>query len=143
MAAGPRSEARAELAAVLEPVWPGRVRPYPVPRPRPVAGVYIDALPARWDTDDLGGLVWIATFGVQLVADGAPHAAAAMLDDLEDQTYRAVATSERFYPAPVEVDADTELAGRLFTVRVGLDVRTWCAVDLPEPVTIPPVPVGV
>jgi hypothetical protein len=145
---GPTADARAELADLLEPVWPGRVRTYRVTQPRPAAGIYIGELSAGWETGELGGQAWTATFAVQLVGDGAPHAAAAMLDDLLDQCYRAVARSERFYPdavtwSPFGVDASVELPGYLFTVQVAIDVRTWCATDPAEPVTLPPQPVGV
>lgn len=145
---GPLATARAELAAVLEPVWPGRVRAYRATQPRPNAGIYVGEFQAGWDTDDLGALVWTVTFDVQLVADGADHAAQAMLDDLVDQAYRAVARSENFYPdaiswAPFDADGTVELPGYGFDVRVALDVVTWCAVDPPAAVTIPPQPVGV
>ena len=145
---GPTGQARSELAALLEPVWPGRVRSYRPTQPRPTAGVYVGEVTAGWATNDVGGLVWTAAFAVQLVGDGAPHAAGAMLDDLLDQTYRAVARSERFYPdsvawSPFGADAAVELPGYLFTVQTALDVRTWCATDEAEPVTLPPQPVGV
>jgi hypothetical protein len=143
---GPTGEARAELAALLEPVWPGRVRAYRATQPRPNAGIYIGEVSAGWDPGDT--LMWAATFSVQLVGDGAPHASGAMLDDLLDQCYRAVARSKDFYPdavnwSPFGADASVELPGYLFTVRVGLDVVTWCATDPAEAVTLPPQPVGV
>lgn len=145
---GPVATARGELVAVLEPVWPGRVYGYWPGQPRPVAGVYVGQFSAGWDTvNDQGGVVWAGVFGVQLVGDGADQAATAMLDDLADQAYRAVARSENFYPdavtwSPVDADTAVELPGYLFAVRVPLDVITWCQPDAPAAVTIPPAPIG-
>lgn len=146
--AGPTTAARAELAGVLAPVWPGRVQRWWPTAPRPVAGVYIAESSGAFDVDDLGVPAWAATFRVRLVADGADQAAVAALDDLLDQTYRAVAGSEDFYPDgytfdPVDIDQSTELPAYTFTVRCWLDVATWCAVDDADAVTIPPDPIGV
>ena len=144
---GPTATARANLAALLEPVWPGRVYPYWPQIPRPVAGVYIGETSGGFDENDVGVAAWAATFKVRLVADGADRAAAALLDDLADQVYRAVARSDDFYPdafawEPVDVDASTELPAYSFTVRVWLDVVSWCQTDPAEPVTIPPETIG-
>ena len=141
----PTAEARTELADLLEPVWPGRVRPYLPSTPRPNAGIYIDEPTSGW-FDEFN---WSGTFPVVLVADGADHAARAMLDDLADQAYWAVANSSRFYPesvtpSPLPVgDGSTELPARTFQVRTELDMATWCASQPPEAVTLPPQPVGV
>lgn len=145
--AGPVAAARLALAGVLEPVWPGRVYLWWPTRPRPAAGIYIGEHTSGFDTNDEGVEAWSATFRVRLVADGADQAATALLDDLVDQTYRAVARSEEFYPdavawEPVAVDDVVELAAYTFTVRAWLDVVGWCAVDPPVAVTVPPLPIG-
>jgi hypothetical protein len=139
----PTAEARADLAATLEPVWPGRVRPYLPAMPRPNAGIYIGGITAGWSDD----FTWAATFSVRIVADGADHAAQAMLDDLLDQVYRAVARSSHFYPdaavwEPFDVDAAVSLPAYTFDVRAELDTATWCDADAPVAVTLPPVPIG-
>lgn len=146
--AGPTSTARQALVDVLEPVWPGRVWPYRPTQPRPNAGIYVGELAAGWavaGAEDLD--VWSGTFAVRLVADGANDAAQALLDDLIDQTYRAVARSEDFYPDgvvwdPFDIDAVSVLPAYTFGVRCELDVVTWCDVDEPVAVTIPPHPIG-
>lgn len=146
--AGPLAAARAALVAVLEPVWPGRVYAWWPTQPRSVAGVYVGEQASGFDLDDAGVPAWSATFRVRLVADGADQAATALLDDLADQAYRAVAGSVEFYPDaivwdPVDVDAVVVLPAYLFTVRAWLDVAGWCAVDPAAAVTFPPQPIGV
>lgn len=144
---GPVTAARSGLVAVLEPVWPGRVYAWWPAQPRPVAGIYVGEHTSGFDANDVGVEAWAVTFRVRLVADGADQAATATLDDLVDQVYRAVARSEEFYPdtvvwEPVDVDAVVVLPAYTFTVRAWLDVVTWCAVDPPAAVTIPPQPIG-
>jgi hypothetical protein len=137
------ADARQQLADVLEPVWPGRVRPYPPTRPTPTAGVYVGTLSAGWGDN----VTWTATFTVALVADGANHAAHALLDDLVDKVYDAIAGSATCYPGAVTfeafpVDDVTELPAYLFTVDVELSSLGWCAPDPPSAALIPPVPIG-
>lgn len=144
---GPVATARAALVAVLEPVWPGRVYAWWPAQPRPAAGVYVGEHTSGFDTNDVGVEAWAATFRVRLVADGADQAATALLDDLADQAYRAVAGSADFYPDaivwdPVDVDAVVVLPAYTFTVRAWLDFVGWCATDPPVAVTIPPAPIG-
>jgi hypothetical protein len=138
------ADARQALADVLEPVWPGRVWPYPATRPTPTAGIYVGALAAGWGDD----VTWTATFAVRLVADGANHAAHALLDDLCDKVYDACAGSARCYPnavtfEPYATDDVAELPAYTFTVDVELVPVTWCAPDVPTEAEFPPVPIGV
>ena len=139
---GPTATARADLVAALEPVWPGRVRPYRPTQPRPVAGIYVGELGAGWADD----FTWAATFAVTIVGDGADQAAHAMLDDLIDQVYRAVALS-RFHPDavtwdPFDIDAVATLPAYTFTARAVLDTASWCRAEPPVAVTLPPLPIG-
>jgi hypothetical protein len=137
------TDARAELAAVLEPVLPGRVRPYPPVSPAPAApAVYVGELSASW-TDGQ----WVATFNVRVVADGADHAAHAQLDELIDAIYDACAASSSCYPdavtwEPFDVDGVATLPAYTFAVAVDLAAVTWCQPDAPVAVPIPVTPLG-
>jgi hypothetical protein len=136
------TDARAALAAVLDPVLPGRVYPYPPTSPAPTApAVYVGELSADW-TDGQ----WAATFRVRLVADGADRAAHAQLDELVDAVYDACASSTSCYPdavawEPFDVDAATTLPAYTFAVAVDLTSATWCAPDPPAAVPIPVTPI--
>lgn len=144
---GRTATARQALADLLTPVWPGRVHPYPPTRPAPAAGLYVTTFE---QSDD--GVTWNATFTVRLVADGANHAAHALLDDMVDAVYDAVANTPEGVGAcipdavtfePFDVDDVTSLAAYTFTVEVQLTGSgTWCSPDPPAAVTIPPVPIG-
>lgn len=141
---GRLADARADLAAVLEPVWPGRVRAYRPTRPAPTAGVYITFTGSSWGDN----VTRTATFAVVCVADGADRAADALLDDIHDQVYDALAGSDNCYPGDCtfeafNVDDVTELPALTFLVDVELASLTWCPPDAPTAVTVPPVPIGV
>lgn len=135
--------ARADLVAVLAPVLPGRVFPYPPTAPAPVApAVYVSTFGSDWAETG-----YAASFAVRLVADGATPAAWALLDDLADQCRAAIAASESCYPGridfdPLSIDAAAELPAYTFTVDVIVATRSWCADDA-APVTVPPSPIGV
>jgi hypothetical protein len=138
------ADAREHLAVTLDPVWPGRVYPYPSTRPAPSAGVYVGTFAAGWGDN----VTWTATFTVRLVADGADRAAHALLDDLCDKVYDACAASDACYPGAVAfeawpVDDVTELPAYTFTVDVDLVPLTWCPPDTPTAAQVPPVPIGV
>lgn len=135
------TDARAQLFAVLDPVLPGRVYPYPATLPAPTApAVYVGELDAAWSDGQ-----WIATFRVRLVADGADKAAHAQLDELIDAVYDACASSTSCYPdavafEPFDVDAVTTLPAYTFTVAVEVVSATWCRPDEPAAVPIPVTP---
>lgn len=142
MATGFRTAARALVADTLEVVWPGRVYRYPPTRPTPTAGVYVGTADGGWgDT-----LIWEETFAVRVVADGASHAAHALLDDLLDQIRAAVIGSDDLYVGtetyePWPADDVTELPAYTVTVTVPNPV-TWCGNDPPTDAAVPPIPIG-
>ena len=135
------TDARAALAAVLDPILPGRVYPYPPTSPAPAApAVYVGELSADWSDGQ-----WAATFRVRLVADGADKAAHAQLDELVDAVYDACAASSSCYPdsvawEPFDVDGATTLPGYTFAVAVDMAASTWCRPDQPAAVPIPVTP---
>jgi hypothetical protein len=138
------ADARAALYYVLGPVLPDRVYPYPATAPASTApAVYIGELSGDW----VDG-VWIATFRVRLVADGADRAAYAQLDEMIDAVYDACAASSTCYPDAVafeafDADAVTALPAYTFNVAVDVTAATWCRPDPPAAVPIPVTPLGV
>lgn len=142
--------ARQMLVDALEQVWPGRVHPYEPARPSPTAGIYVGTVAGGHGGAD--GTTWVGTFSVRLVADGANHAAHALLDELLDACFDAFAATEPgaagLYPdafsfEPFDADETTALPAYTFTVGVQLvDTSSWCAPAAPAAVQFPPVPIG-
>ena len=131
--------AREELWNTLSDVLPDRVYAYaPSPVAAPVA-------PAVWigrhdSLVDVGGL-WVL-FTVSALADGADHAAQAMLDSLASGIFAAVTTSpgmrwDGSSSTTLDVSSDVVLRGVDVNVAVLTGPHTFCP-PVPHTALIPP-----
>lgn len=131
---------RAGLRDVLAPCLPGRVYAY---APDQVAA---SVAPALWIDGHDGGRsnpFHVVTFTVQGVADGAGHAAQAMIDELLSAVSTVLgAPGHRFALAgwstgPFEVGVDVTLRGISFDVEAALAAVTFCP-TVPFEALVPP-----
>jgi hypothetical protein len=130
---------RARLWATLTPCLPGRVFAY---APAQVAA---SVAPALWIAGHDGSRaqpVHVVTFTVWAVADGASHAAQAMLDELTAAVAAAV-----YAPGPfnvdgwssetLDVDVDVAVPAVRFDVSGTLSAVTFCP-PIPYQALVPP-----
>jgi hypothetical protein len=132
---------RARLWEVLSPCLPGRVYAYAP------AQVSAQVAPALWIGDHNGALnrpLDVAYFVVTGVADGAGHAAQAMVDQLVSavrSTLRGKASApfvcENWQTGPVDVADDVTLRGVTFDISAPVDAISFCP-DIPTASVIPP-----
>lgn len=144
------AQARADLAAALAPVLPGRVQPY---RPASLAAavapaVWLDDHSGEWRTlaGAAGVQTWFVVFPVWCVVDGASHASQAMYDELTGAVYDTVMAAgfdvDGWAPATFDTDADTTLRACTVTVAQPVFSPNLCQPDATV-AQIPPVPVEV
>jgi hypothetical protein len=133
-------DVRAQLRDVLAPCLPGRVYAY---APDQVAAA---VAPALWIDGHDGGRsnpFHIVTFNVQGVADGAGHAAQAMIDELLSAVSTALgAPGHRFALAGwatglFDVGGEVSLRGISFNVDGPLAAVTFCP-PVPFEALVPP-----
>lgn len=130
---------RQRLYTTLAPILPGRVYAYPPAQP---AG---QVAPAVWVGGHSGSRSQpshLVTFSVWAVADGAAHAAQAMLDELVAAAAAAVYGRGPFVldswsATTVEVAPEVELAGVVFDVTAALGPVTFCP-PIPYEALVPP-----
>jgi hypothetical protein len=130
---------RARLYQTLAPCLPGRVYAY---APAQVAA---SVAPALWIAGfDFGEArpLHIVTFHVVGVADGATHAAQAMLDELASAVTAAVGVSGPFNivggsTSTLDVDVDVALPVVEFDVSATLSAISFCP-PIPYQALVPP-----
>src|SRR5262245_36709618 len=143
------TQARAALAAALEVVLPGRVHPYRPDRLSATAtpAVWVDRVDTAPTTLAAGPPATSVDCGVVVVVDGADRAAQAMRDNLHAAIHDAVAVVGFRWDGGVSstfaVSDDVTLPSLDIDVSRVVYVPTFCPLDIPDAVPIPPTPLEV
>ena len=139
------ADARGALAAVLEPIMPGRVAPY-------APGTMFSA-PYVWVGDDTGrperagsnSTFIVATYPVWIAVDGEDRAQIALLDDLKARVWDACEATAGLQPrqwVPRELSDRPRTRCAVIDVAVTITARTLCPPNVTAAV-VPPEPVEV
>ena len=136
------AQSRADLFALLEPIAPGRVTPYP--------STAADVGPRVWlgePTIQTSGQSSIAVeWPIVVIYDGADAAQVAGLDDIISRIWDACEAAPNTTPMYSRPDNDTTTTGekrriQVVTVRRLISARTLCVPEAPTDSPIPPQPV--